>query len=51
MGAPNDPRIMSTEELEEYARQFEGGEDINLYDVRDIQSGRKQYRNCANVVS
>lgn len=36
MGAPNDPRIMSQEELEEYARQFNAGEDINLYDFSNI---------------
>jgi DNA excision repair protein ERCC-5 len=36
MGQPNDPRIMSTEELEEYARQFNSGEDVNLYDFSKI---------------
>ena len=36
MGQPNDPRIMSMEELEEYARQFNSGEDINLYDFSKI---------------
>ncbi|RKF61688.1 putative dna excision repair protein [Erysiphe neolycopersici] len=36
MGQPNDPRIMSTEELEEYAKQFNNGEDINLYDFSKI---------------
>lgn len=36
MGAPNDPRIMSLEELEAYARQFERGEDINVYDFSKI---------------
>ncbi|KAE8353992.1 hypothetical protein BDV28DRAFT_132020 [Aspergillus coremiiformis] len=36
MGAPNDPRIMSREDLEEYARQFYRGEDINLYDFSKI---------------
>ncbi|MCJ1309200.1 DNA repair protein rad2 [Agyrium rufum] len=36
MGAPNDPRIMSHEELEEYARQFHTGEDINIYDFSKI---------------
>ncbi|PWY94024.1 DNA excision repair protein Rad2 [Aspergillus sclerotioniger CBS 115572] len=36
MGAPNDPRIMSHEDLEEYARQFHQGEDINLYDFSKI---------------
>lgn len=36
MGAPNDPRIMSREELEEYARQFHQGEDVNLYDFSKI---------------
>ncbi|KAI4133060.1 MAG: hypothetical protein LQ347_002312 [Umbilicaria vellea] len=36
MGAPNDPRIMSHEELEEYARQFRTGEDINIYDFSKI---------------
>lgn len=36
MGAPNDPRIMSQAELEEYARQFHSGEDVNLYDFSKI---------------
>ena len=36
MGAPNDPRIMSQGELEEYARQFHQGQDINLYDFSNI---------------
>lgn len=36
MGAPNDPRIMSQEELEHYARQFHQGQDINLYDFSKI---------------
>ncbi|KAL3494939.1 hypothetical protein BJX62DRAFT_197056 [Aspergillus germanicus] len=36
MGAPNDPRIMSREELEHYALQFHQGEDINLYDFSKI---------------
>ncbi|VUC38257.1 unnamed protein product [Clonostachys rosea] len=36
MGNPNDPRIMSIEELEEYARQFNNGEDVNLYDFSKI---------------
>ncbi|KAJ2962268.1 hypothetical protein NQ176_g10944 [Zarea fungicola] len=36
MGRPEDPRIMSVEELEEYARQFNDGEDINLYDFSKI---------------
>ncbi|KAK3720164.1 DNA repair protein rad2 [Vermiconidia calcicola] len=36
MGAPNDPRIMSLEELQSYARQFETGEDINVYDFSKI---------------
>ncbi|KAJ5439191.1 DNA repair protein rad13 [Penicillium daleae] len=36
MGAPNDPRIMSQEELEQYARQFHQGQDINLYDFSKI---------------
>ncbi|KAF1981690.1 PIN domain-like protein [Aulographum hederae CBS 113979] len=36
MGAPNDPRIMSLEELEHYAQQFNTGEDINLYDFSKI---------------
>ncbi|KKA29164.1 hypothetical protein TD95_004031 [Thielaviopsis punctulata] len=33
---PQDPRIMSVAELEEYARQFNAGEDINLYDFSNI---------------
>lgn len=36
MGAPNDPRIMSQPELEEYARQFHSGEDVNVYDFSAI---------------
>jgi len=36
MGQPNDPRIMSAEQLEEYARQFHSGEDVNLYDFSKI---------------
>ncbi|ROV99332.1 hypothetical protein VSDG_04009 [Cytospora chrysosperma] len=36
MGKPEDPRIMSVEELEEYARQFNNGEDVNLYDFSKI---------------
>ncbi|KAF9698814.1 hypothetical protein EKO04_003143 [Ascochyta lentis] len=32
----DDPRIMSLEELEDYARQFERGEDINVYDFSKI---------------
>ena len=36
MGAPNDPRIMSHEELENYARQFHTGEDVNVYDFSKI---------------
>ncbi|KAI9752141.1 MAG: hypothetical protein M4579_005741 [Chaenotheca gracillima] len=36
MGAPNDPRVMSQEELEEYAQHFNSGEDINLYDFSKI---------------
>ncbi|KAI9673512.1 MAG: DNA repair protein rad2 [Trizodia sp. TS-e1964] len=36
MGAPNDPRIMSHEELEEYSKQFHSGQDINLYDFSKI---------------
>ncbi|KAL7620358.1 DNA repair protein rad2 [Parahypoxylon ruwenzoriense] len=36
MGRPDDPRVMSIDELEEYARQFHSGEDINLYDFSKI---------------
>ena len=36
MGQPNDPRIMSQEELEEYARQFHTGEEVNFYDFSKI---------------
>ena len=36
LGAPNDPRVMSHEELEEYARQFQSGEDITQYDFSKI---------------
>ncbi|OAG06701.1 PIN domain-like protein [Paraphaeosphaeria sporulosa] len=36
MGGADDPRIMSLEELEHYARQFDSGEDINVYDFSKI---------------
>lgn len=36
MGQPNDPRIMSLEELQHYANQFQRGEDINVYDFSKI---------------
>lgn len=36
MGGPNDPRVMSLEELQTYAKQFETGEDINVYDFSKI---------------
>ncbi|KAH7381705.1 hypothetical protein BKA66DRAFT_531055 [Pyrenochaeta sp. MPI-SDFR-AT-0127] len=36
MGGMNDPRVMSIEELEEYARLFDRGEDINVYDFSKI---------------
>ncbi|KAM0717295.1 hypothetical protein Q7P37_007147 [Cladosporium fusiforme] len=36
MGGENDPRIMSIEELQEYARQFDTGEDLNVYDFSKI---------------
>lgn len=36
MGGPNDPRVMSLEDLEAYARQFDTGEDINVYDFSKI---------------
>lgn len=36
IGAPSDPRIMSHEELEFYARKFHTGEDVNIYDFRKV---------------
>lgn len=36
MGQPNDPRIMSLEELQQYANTFAEGEDINVYDFSKI---------------
>jgi DNA excision repair protein ERCC-5 len=36
MGQPNDPRIMSLEELQSYASHFNSGQDINLYDFSKI---------------
>ncbi|KAI6876811.1 PIN domain-like protein, partial [Hortaea werneckii] len=36
LGGENDPRVMSVEELQQYARQFEQGEDINVYDFSKI---------------
>lgn len=35
MGGPDDPRVMSHEELKEYARQFHTG-DVNMYDFSKI---------------
>lgn len=32
----NDPRIMTHEELQAYAKEFEGAEDMNLYDFSNI---------------
>ncbi|KAF2172290.1 hypothetical protein M409DRAFT_63022 [Zasmidium cellare ATCC 36951] len=36
MSGANDPRVMSLEELQTYARQFDTGEDINVYDFSKI---------------
>ncbi|KAH9826873.1 DNA repair protein rad13-like [Teratosphaeria destructans] len=36
MRGADDPRVMSMEELEAYARQFDTGEDINVYDFSKI---------------
>ncbi|EME49227.1 hypothetical protein DOTSEDRAFT_68105 [Dothistroma septosporum NZE10] len=36
MGGPNDPRVMSLEELQAHARSYETGEDINVYDFSKI---------------
>ena len=36
MGQPNDPRIMSAEELAGYAQQFNDGEEVNMYDFSKI---------------
>jgi DNA excision repair protein ERCC-5 len=44
MGKPEDPRIMSVQELEEYARQFQSGEDINLYDFSKIDFDGEFFR-------
>lgn len=35
-GGAHDPRIMTHEELQAYAKDFEGGEDMNLYDFSKI---------------
>ncbi|KAF9869602.1 hypothetical protein CkaCkLH20_12899 [Colletotrichum karsti] len=44
MAKADDPRIMSIEELEEYARQFHNGEDINLYDFSKIDFDGEFFR-------
>ena len=49
MGGGNDPRIMSIEELEEYARQFNNGEDINLYDFSKIDFDGDFFRSLPPV--
>ncbi|KAF8535256.1 hypothetical protein BDD12DRAFT_983401 [Trichophaea hybrida] len=36
LGVPNDVRMLSAEELQEYAKQFEGMEDTNLQDFSSI---------------
>lgn len=36
MANPDDPRIMSVDELEMYAKQFNNDEDVNLYDFSNI---------------
>jgi DNA excision repair protein ERCC-5 len=36
LGVPNDVRMLSAEELQEYAKQFEGMEDTNLQDFSNI---------------
>lgn len=36
MSGNNDPRVMSIEELQDYARQFDTGEDLNVYDFSKI---------------
>jgi DNA excision repair protein ERCC-5 len=49
MGQPNDPRIMTAEELEEYARQFDNGEDVNLYDFSKIDFDGEFFRSLPAV--
>ncbi|KAI2472538.1 PIN domain-like protein [Annulohypoxylon bovei var. microspora] len=49
MGQPGDPRIMSIEELEEYARQFNSGEDINIYDFSKIDFEGEFFRSLPPV--
>ncbi|OTB04497.1 hypothetical protein M426DRAFT_320855 [Hypoxylon sp. CI-4A] len=49
MGQPEDPRIMSIEELEEYARQFNSGEDINVYDFSKIDFEGEFFRSLPPV--
>lgn len=36
MGQPDDPRIMSLEELQEFSRQHSSGENIDVYDFSKI---------------
>lgn len=49
MGQPEDPRIMSVEELEEYAQSFNSGEDINLYDFSKIDFEGEFFRSLPPV--
>ncbi|CAI4218589.1 unnamed protein product [Parascedosporium putredinis] len=49
MARPEDPRIMSIEELEEYARNFNSGEDINLYDFSKIDFGGDFFKSLPSV--
>ena len=36
MGGPNDPRVMSLEDLQAYAAQFNTGEELTVYDFSKI---------------
>lgn len=36
MGGPNDPRVMSLEDLQAYAAQFNTGEELSVYDFSKI---------------
>jgi len=49
MGQPNDPRIMSVEELQEFARQHNSGENIDVYDFSKIDFNGEFFRSLPAV--
>lgn len=49
MGQPDDPRIMSLEELQEFSRQHDSGENIDVYDFSKIDFDGEFFRSLPAV--